>query len=145
MFEYIELRYDTNLVRLISMGCYVLRSFISSSVYILGPSTALSLILGVETYVSILICISIGTFYTCLGGIKAVVWTDLFQAMIMLLFIGILLGKGIAEAGGVAEIIKVSDRDGRINFFNFSIDPTTRQTFWSMLANSLASSSNFQF
>jgi Na+/proline symporter len=123
------------------MACCVVRIFISSSVYVLGPSTALTLILGLDTYVSIIICISIGTFYTCVGGIKAVVWTDLFQAMIMLLFITMLLVKGIYEAGGVTNIINVTEKNGRLNMFNFDFDLTTRQTFWNMFVAQLFTNS----
>jgi Na+/proline symporter len=123
------------------MVCYVIRSFITSAVYILGPSTALSLVLGLETYYSITVIFVIGTFYTCVGGIKAVVWTDLFQAFIMISFIGVLLGKGIYEAGGVENVYRVSQENGRINFFNFDLDPTARQTFWNLFVASVFTSS----
>jgi sodium-coupled monocarboxylate transporter 8/12 len=133
VFQYIELRYKTNTVRLIAMTFFLIKSFITSAVYILGPSTALSLIIGLDTYASIGIICAIGTFYTCIGGIKAVVWTDMFQACVMLAFIGVLLVKGTIDAGGVSEIIKVTGKNRRLEFFDFNPDPFIRQSFWNLL------------
>jgi Na+/proline symporter len=133
VFQYIELRYKTNTVRLVAMAFFLVKSFITSAVYILGPSTALSLIMGLNTYGSIAIIVVIGTFYTCIGGIKAVVWTDMFQALVMLTFISVLLIKGTIGAGGVSEIIKVAGENGRLKLFDFNPDPFIRQSFWNLL------------
>jgi Na+/proline symporter len=61
LFEYIEMRYETNVVRLIAMTFYLIRSYISCAIFILGPSTAMSLILDLETYESIAIIFTITT------------------------------------------------------------------------------------
>ncbi len=143
LFEYIEMRYKTNAVRLVAMTFYLIKSYIGCAIYILGPSTVLNLILGLETYESIALIFTITTFYTCIGGIKAVIWTDLFQAIIMVLFLSVLVGKGIADAGGLSEIIRISGENGRLNLFEFNPDPFVRQSFWSLCILSIFTQSRF--
>lgn len=57
---------------------------------------------------------SICVFYTMLGGIKAVVWTDVVQGGIML-FSVILVGVlGISQTGGLTTVIDKASAGGRL-------------------------------
>jgi sodium-coupled monocarboxylate transporter 8/12 len=132
VFEYIQKRYDTNTVRTVGMLSYALKNSSACALFILGPSTALSLLLGMDQNVSIgLICV-IGTFYTCVGGIRAVIWTDMFQLCVMLASILSVIGKGVYDVGGVNEIWSLNERGGRLNFLDFDPNPLKRQSFWSL-------------
>lgn len=42
---------------------------------------------------------AVGTIYTSLGGIKAVIWTDTLQAFFLIFGLGLLLIKGTIDAG----------------------------------------------
>lgn len=68
IFEYIEMRYKKKSVRLVGMVLYAIRNFLSSSLYILGPSTVLSLFFGIDPNISIAMMFLIGTSYTVIGG-----------------------------------------------------------------------------
>lgn len=55
-------------------------------------------------------------FYTCLGGMKAVVWTDVIQITIMygtLLTIAI---KGTLKIGGISSVVERNLASGRIEW-----------------------------
>ena len=51
------------------------------------------------------------------GGLKAVVWTDAFQTVIIILGILITTATATINAGGVEEVWAVAMRHGRINAF----------------------------
>ena len=68
VFEYIEVRYKSKNVRVVGMLCYLLRNFISASIFTYGPATALSLILNLNQNITIGLIGFIGTFYTAVGG-----------------------------------------------------------------------------
>lgn len=133
MFEYIEMRYNSRKVRLMAMGFYVVRNLISSAIYVLGPSSALSLLLKLDTTTSIVIVCSIGTLYTCIGGIKAVIWTDLFQAIIMFFSLFVMCVRGVSDAGGLQNLLEINRQGGRLNLFDFNPDPFIRQSFWNLM------------
>ena len=72
-------------------------------------------------------------FYTTIGGIKAVMWTDTFQAAVMFgSFLAIII-KGNYDAGGASVVFDRNYQSGRIEFFNFDFHMTTRHTVWTMV------------
>lgn len=56
----------------------------------------------ITTPIICIICIS----YTVLGGLKAVVWTDVIQIFIMLASLIVVAVKGTISAGGFMEVIQ---------------------------------------
>jgi len=50
------------------------------------------------------------------GGLKAVIWTDVFQALVMLAgFLSVVI-KGSADAGGFSKAWQTCAEHGRIDF-----------------------------
>ena len=84
VFEYFEKRFGSKDVRLCGMAAYVIKTIFATSVYIYGPGSALNAITNLNENVSIGIIGVIATFYTAIGGIKAVIWTDFYQTIIMI-------------------------------------------------------------
>src|SRR5687768_6776708 len=54
----------------------------------------------------ILFVTTVTTFYTMVGGIKAVVWTDLIQAILMIGSVVFAIGLLISRVGGLGEVEK---------------------------------------
>jgi Na+/proline symporter len=71
VFEYFELRFKSKNVRILGMISYVTKTFISTAIFIYGPATSLQL-LNINIKLAIIVIGVIGTFYTAIGGIKAV-------------------------------------------------------------------------
>lgn len=79
------------------------------------------LVMGVATIV-----------YTYLGGMAAVIWTDVIQLVIYLA--GALIAAWILLdkiPGGWNEVAQVADAAGKFNWFDFSATMTKSYTFWS--------------
>lgn len=50
------------------------------------------------------------------GGMKAVIWTDVFQTIVMLLgFVAIFI-QGTVLVGGPALVVEIANNGSRINF-----------------------------
>uniref|UniRef100_A0A673ABF5 Solute carrier family 5 member 5 n=1 Tax=Sphaeramia orbicularis TaxID=375764 RepID=A0A673ABF5_9TELE len=66
------------------------------------------------------------------GGMKAVIWTDVFQIVVMLSgFVAIFI-QGTVLVGGPALVVEIARNGSRINFNDFDFDPRKRYTFWSL-------------
>jgi SSS family transporter len=70
--------------------------------------------------------------YTYLGGMSAVIWTDVIQLVIYL------VGAGVAAVilvdripGGWAEIVRAGGAAGKFTVFDFTVSVTRSYTFWS--------------
>jgi sodium-coupled monocarboxylate transporter 8/12 len=55
-------------------------------------------------------------FYSTIGGIKAVLVTDVFQGILMFVSIFIVIGTAAQKIGGLTEIWKIASNGGRIEF-----------------------------
>uniref|UniRef100_A0A9J7YGA2 Solute carrier family 5 member 6 n=2 Tax=Cyprinus carpio TaxID=7962 RepID=A0A9J7YGA2_CYPCA len=72
------------------------------------------------------------TFIFQMGGLKAVVWTDVFQTVVMFTGQLAVIIVGVHQAGGLSDAwVKVRD-GGRISGIDLNPDPTVRHTFWTL-------------
>jgi sodium-coupled monocarboxylate transporter 8/12/insulin-like growth factor 2 mRNA-binding protein 1 len=70
------------------------------------PALAFNQMTDVNIHKITPIVMAICILYTCLGGIKAVVYTDLIQILIMYGTLIIIAVMGTINAGGFSEVIK---------------------------------------
>ncbi|XP_076114586.1 sodium-coupled monocarboxylate transporter 1-like [Mytilus galloprovincialis] len=133
IYEYLELRFKSKAARLTGTIINNLSTLIYTGIASFSPSTALQAVSGFPDWASFILIGVICTFYTFMGGLKTIVWVDVFQAFIMLSGILAIVIKATIEVGGIDHIWKLNDEWDRINFWNFDPDPTTRHTFWALV------------
>ena len=134
-YEYLEGRFDLK-TRTLAAGLFLLQRGLSTGVSVYAPSVILSVIMGWDIRVVILIIGGTITLYSALGGAKAVDNTNFLQFLI------IMGGMFVAAATLVSllpsdvsfvEATHVAGRLGRLNAIDFSFDPTNQYNFWSGL------------
>ncbi|XP_065070850.1 sodium-coupled monocarboxylate transporter 1-like [Rhopilema esculentum] len=129
--EYLEKRFSYG-IRLVGCIMFILQYVLYLAVVIYAPSLALQAVAGVPLAASIVSTGVVCTFYTTLGGMRGVVWTDVFQTFVMLLGVIVIIAIGTNEVGGIKNVIDIA-RDGeRLKLFDFNPDPTVRNTFWTL-------------
>ncbi|XP_077866875.1 sodium-dependent multivitamin transporter-like [Saccoglossus kowalevskii] len=74
-------------------------------------------------------------FYSALGGMKAVIWTDVFLFMVILIDLILVIVFGTIESGGISYVWQVNKDDGRLaeSLFYFPFDLTARTSFLSCM------------
>ncbi|KAK3786881.1 hypothetical protein RRG08_051683 [Elysia crispata] len=87
---------------------------------------------GVPREVSVLTIGLVCTFYTSIGGIRAVVWTDVVQILLVLGAALAVLVKGATDVGGWATVWAVASHGSRLPDFDMNPDPFVRHTFWTL-------------
>ena len=116
---------------LVATVSYILLTNLYLAIVVYAPSLALSQVTGLDVNLSILVTFSLCIFYTSLGGIKAVIWTNVYQAFCMLLSSLVVVVVGERMVGGPGRVFDVSYSQGRIEIFNLSPSLLARHTFWS--------------
>ncbi len=88
---------------------------------------------------SIIVIALVASLYTIIGGIRAVIWTDVLQAILIVVTVGFalatLLSKiplSLSEILGVLGETKVGDTT-KLTFIDTSFDPSKWFTLWSAL------------
>ncbi|KAK6047170.1 hypothetical protein COOONC_15326, partial [Cooperia oncophora] len=158
LHEYFIHRYNSPLIRQLFSLMFLLFTIIYMSIVIYAPSVALSPVLQIHKWWLVLVscfkallktrtmhieppvlCGSIvavypgifglsTTLYTCIGGLKAVVWSDSLQAVLMYSGVFTLIVQGLRhpKVGGIARVWSVAVESGRTSEL-FRYDPRIDQ------------------
>ncbi|XP_055851715.1 sodium-coupled monocarboxylate transporter 2-like [Episyrphus balteatus] len=140
-YEYLQRRFNKTTRQIVTV-LFILTTFLNLPVYIFIPSLAFSQVTGNNIHVINALVCSICVFYTMLGGIKAVVWTDVVQALVMIGSVVLIAVMGVIKAGGINQVFENSIDGGRLHV-NFELDLTTRSTFWNALTGSFCMWSSY--
>ena len=132
-YQYLETRFDTS-TRKWASALFQIILCGSTGVVICAPSIMLAEVSGFSVVVSVLIVGAVTTLYTVLGGIKAVIYTDLLQASLSMVGWAIVVVFIVrALPGGLTGAWQVAAAHHKLEFFNFSLDPSVPATFWAAM------------
>ncbi|KAI5094076.1 sodium-coupled monocarboxylate transporter 1, partial [Silurus meridionalis] len=134
-YEYLEMRFN-KVVRLFGTAMFIIQTLLYTGVVIYAPALALNQVTGISLWGALISTGMVCTFYCTLGGFKAVVWTDVFQMIIILAgFLAVII-QSVLLRGGVSVIFKDSADGGRLNLWDFDPSPLRRHTFWTITIGS---------
>uniref|UniRef100_A0A1B0CG03 Putative sodium-coupled monocarboxylate transporter 1 n=1 Tax=Lutzomyia longipalpis TaxID=7200 RepID=A0A1B0CG03_LUTLO len=134
MYHYLEKRFDRR-VRLFGSISFLILSTLYMPILLYVPSLSLNQVTGTNIHVTSSILVAIVVLYTCIGGFRATVWTDVFQTITMFGSIIVVLIKGTVELSdeiGFEGIFRNTYERDRYEFPTLRIDPTIRHSFWSI-------------
>uniref|UniRef100_A0A669CLL6 Solute carrier family 5 member 8 n=1 Tax=Oreochromis niloticus TaxID=8128 RepID=A0A669CLL6_ORENI len=131
-YEYLELRFS-RATRLLAMVIFFFNALLYTGLVIYAPALALNQVTGMNLWGGIISTATVCTLYCALGGLKAVVWTDVVQIGIMFAGYMSVIIKCVILKGGISTILSDAQEGGRINFVDFDINPLRRHTFWTLV------------
>ncbi|XP_077488476.1 sodium-coupled monocarboxylate transporter 1-like [Amblyomma americanum] len=131
--EYLEKRFMSKAIRNLGSILFIAQTLFYLGVVLYGPSLALGSVTGFPVWSSILLNGIVCTFYTSIGGIKAVVWTDVVQMVLIYVGYAMVIACGLHHMGGFANMWRAADDGGRVIITNFSVSPHETYTTWTML------------
>ncbi|XP_023167231.2 sodium-coupled monocarboxylate transporter 2-like [Drosophila hydei] len=130
-YEYLEIRFGKFMRKVVTLT-FVLNLCLMLPVYMFIPSLAFAQVSGLNIHLINIVVSSICVSYTMLGGIKAVVWTDVVQGGIMLTSVILVGVLGTVQAGGLSSVLESASKGGRLDF-DYRLDPRIRLTVWNGL------------
>ncbi|XP_013802777.1 sodium-coupled monocarboxylate transporter 1 [Apteryx mantelli] len=131
-YEYLELRFNKYL-RLCGTVLFVVQTTLYTGIVIYAPALALNQVTGFDLWGAVVATGVVCTFYCTLGGLKAVVWTDVFQVGIMVAGFSSVIIRAVVFQEGIGHIVNDSYYGGRLNFWDFNPNPLQRHTFWTIV------------
>ncbi|MDD4192745.1 MAG: sodium/solute symporter, partial [Mangrovibacterium sp.] len=135
-YEYLEQRFNLT-VRLLGSVSFTLFQIGRMGVILLLPSLALNVVTGMDVFLCILLMGIISLIYTLMGGIEAVIWTDVIQVVVLLAGAIIALILIISQVdGGIGGIYEMAVENRKFNLLDLQL--TLREpTVWVMLIGGL--------
>ena len=138
-YEFLENRFDLS-VRTLTAILFLVQRGLAAGITIYAPSIILSVVLGWDLKILVVLVGVLVISYTVIGGTKAVNVTQKQQMFII--FLGMFLAFGFIlnrfpEGIGFSEALSIAGNAGKLNIIDFSIDLNNRYTFWSGLTGGL--------
>lgn len=130
--QYLERRFG-KATRLCASLAYSTQMVLYMGIVLYAPALALQAVTGISKEIAILAIGIVCTFYSSIGGMKAVLITDMFQSILMFAAVYCVIIFTAVEAGGIGKIWETANRGGRLNFNNFNPDPVDRHTWFSLI------------
>lgn len=136
LYAYLEKRFDLRTRTIISILFQFLRAF-STGVTVYGISLVLMICLNIPFWAAVLMLGGVTILYDVLGGMKAVIWSDVIQ--IVVLFGAILAAIVVAVhlAGGLSAVFDQPARLRAVDFANHGLGDGKTFAFWPMLIGGL--------
>ncbi|XP_058058532.1 sodium-coupled monocarboxylate transporter 1-like [Anopheles bellator] len=126
VYQYLDLRFNSRLVRCLASGTYIVRSLLNLGVTVYTPTVALNTVIGIPYWASLIGISAISIVFNLLGGLKAAITADVIQGVTMILIsLGIII-QSMVSVGGFEKIFTIPAENGRLNFLNFTGDFTVR-------------------
>lgn len=130
IYEYMEQRLGKRM-RLLTVILFFCTNLLQVSSMVFIPALILKTITGWPLNIIVPLIVFISIIYTLLGGIKAVIWTDLVQTIVV--WIGLILAFIIpvkALGGDVFSIFESAKLAGKFQTLDFTFDLHTTHAFW---------------
>lgn len=129
-YEYLEKRFNVFIRKFIALLYLLFQLLGRLGAIIFLPAIALSAVTGMHTLLCIVIIGGLATLYTVLGGMHAVIWIDVIQALVLFGAIFLCIGYVVFNIdGGVSEIFTVATADNKFSFGRMDWDMTAA-VFW---------------
>lgn len=133
VYQYMEKRLG-NKTRVLAILQYFVNSLIQVSSMVYIPVLIIHTITGWPIQVLTPIVVVITLIYTLMGGIKAVIWTDTIQMLVVIG--GVILVVVTAVKGldlGFFQTLSEAKATGKLNTLDFTTDVTVTNAFWATL------------
>lgn len=132
-YEYLEKRFDLK-NRMLGSALFLTQRGLAAGFTIYAPALILSVILGWEMNITIIIMGAMVILYTTVGGTVAVNKTHLMQMIIITvgMFAAFyVLMSLLPEDVSFIDAVYVAGKMGKLNAIDFTFDLSNRYTFWS--------------
>ncbi|XP_063915962.1 sodium-coupled monocarboxylate transporter 2-like isoform X2 [Zophobas morio] len=129
IYEYLEKRFDKK-TRMIGFVFYVLSEIFTFPVHAYAPSLTFATATGIDVNLVATVLCLVCVFYTSIGGLKTVIWTDFLQFAVILTCLLTVFVTGLDASAGISSVWNTAVDGQRLHVFNFTIDPSARDSFW---------------
>ena len=134
-YEYLETRFDIR-VRTLTSILFLIQRGLAAGITIYAPAIIMSIVIGWDLKLMVILVGGIVIFYTLIGGTKTVNITQKQQMSVIL--IGIIIAFGyiinlFPKEISFSDALEIAGKAGKLKVLDFSLDLNSRYTIWSGL------------
>ena len=138
-YEFLEKRFDLK-TRTLTAILFLIQRGLAAGITIYAPAIILSIVLGWNLKLLVVVIGLLVVFYTLIGGTQAVNITQKQQMFIIfsgMIAAFVFIVKGLPETLSFSNALRLAGLNDKMNVLDFSVDPNNRYTFWSGITGGL--------
>ncbi|NQY38498.1 MAG: sodium transporter, partial [Henriciella sp.] len=129
IYEYLERRFGVA-SRTTMSAIFLLTQTITSASILTATAVVITFATGVDVRVAIVGMTLVVLVYTMLGGMNAVIWTDVLQGLILFAGAGVVLWGLLGEVSPLSGALSTLASDGKLNPIRTDLDFSVAPTVW---------------
>ena len=136
LYAYLEKRFDAGTRTIISILFQFIRAF-GTGVTVYGISLVLMICLNIPFWAAALMLGGVTILYDVLGGMKAVIWSDVIQIVVLFGAILAAIALAVDLTGGLSAVFDQPARWRAVDFAGHGLGDGRTFAFWPMLIGGL--------
>lgn len=129
IYEYLERRFGVASRSVMSLIFLVSQTITTASI-LTATAVVITFATGVDVKLAIIGMTLVVLGYTMLGGMNAVIWTDVLQGVILFLGAGVVLWGLLGAVSPLSEAFDTLAETGKLNPINTDLDFSVAPTIW---------------
>ncbi|MEM6474981.1 MAG: sodium/solute symporter [Pseudomonadota bacterium] len=130
IYEYLERRFGPASRTVMSLLFMMSQSITTASI-LTATAIVITFVTGIEPRTAIIAMSIIVVLYTLMGGMNAVIWTDVLQGVILFIGAGIVLYFLLVDVAPMSNALGFLAENDKLNPLDTSLDLTIAPTVWS--------------
>ncbi|XP_033624623.1 sodium-coupled monocarboxylate transporter 1-like [Asterias rubens] len=131
VYEYLGMRFN-GVVKNCGVVSFLIYALFYMGLVIYAACIAATAVMDIKFEVAVFCVCAVCAVYTVIGGIKAILWIDSVQMLLMVATILAVIFKGVMDLG-IVRIWETSVRGHRADFFRFHTDLTDFYNGWGVI------------
>jgi SSS family solute:Na+ symporter len=137
-YELLQRRFGAE-VKNIAAGIFVITRTLADGVRLFATALVIAVVTQVPVSWTVVLIGAAMIIYTVRGGVAAVIWTDVVQMFVYVAGAAIVFFALAARIpGGAAAGLEAAGAAGRLQMWDFSLEPTRVYTFWAGVIGGVA-------
>ena len=129
IYDYLERRFGRSSRTVMSLLFLISQSITAASI-LTATAVVITFVTGIDAKLAICLMTAVVLIYTLLGGMNAVIWTDVLQGFILFIGAGIVLFYLMDAVSPMSGALTTLAENGKLNPLNTSFDITIAPTVW---------------
>lgn len=129
IYDYLERRFGKK-SRAIMSVLFLISQTITTASILTATAFVITFATGIEPKTAIIVMSTIVVGYTLMGGMNAVIWTDVLQGFILFIGAGVIFYILVGEVSPMSGALTMLGENDKLNPLNWSVDFSVTPTVW---------------
>jgi SSS family solute:Na+ symporter len=129
IYEYLERRFGKT-SRTVMSSLFLITQSITAASILTATAVVVTFVTGIDAKTAIIMMTAIVLVYTLMGGMNAVIWTDVLQGVILFIGAGIILYHLLGAVSPLSGALETLAETGKLNPINTDLDFSIAPTIW---------------